>query len=278
MKKYLSITLIFISLLLAGCGQDQYATEKQFYRIQKQAGKIFRNPDATPANELQNAVKALKDFSIKYPKTNLAAEAKFTIANLYIIKKEYEKSRQQINKIIDEYKKVPAVTSEAVFLKGNSYETQGQWEQALIQYKKVMQTYPLSRKGLEAPIYIASHYKVKFQPDKMMEAFRQAINHYNGLASKYPNTPAALQLDTLAAQCYAAMQDWPNAAAAYRAITRTYKGKVNMDGLLVNIALIYSRKLNDNQKAKQMLNELIKDYPRSNLIPAAKKLLKELGN
>jgi len=47
-----------------------------------------------------------------------------------------------------------------------------------------------------------------------------------------------------------------------------------MDGVLLNIAVIYRRELRDTQKAKETLQRLLNDYPDSRYAKAAQELLK----
>ncbi len=273
----LSVVCLFvISLLLAGCGNDQYAIEKKYWQAQKQAEKIFKNPQGTPPLQLQRVVNRLNQFVKKYPNTNLAIDADFNIARLYIVKEEYDQARAQLNKIVDKYGKYPAICAEAVFLSGNSYQIQDKWNSALEQYKKIMQLYPTTPRGIDVPVYIAQYYKVKYQPDKMLAAYQEAIAHYKSVAEQYRNTPMSYIVSMLAAKCYVAIKDWQGAVNSLNAIIIDYKGKVDLQEALMTSALVYTKELKDKVKAKQMLEALIKDYPRGKLLKPAKELLKEL--
>ena len=263
---------------LAGCGSDQYAIEKQYYQAQKQAEKIFKNPHASPPKELEKVVGILNNFAKKYPQNNLAVSADFDIARLYIIKEEYDKARMHLKTLLSKYSKSEAICSEAVFLTGNSYQIEDKWDLALEQFKKIMREYPLTLRGLNIPIYIAQYYKIKYQPDKMLVAYQEAINHYQALADKHPDSPPAYNAYLLAAQCYMEIKDWQNVINTFNTILETYKGKVNLDAVLLDMALLYNRELKDKLKAKETLERLIKDYPRSRLVKTATALLKELGN
>jgi len=275
-KKSITLISAIAIFMLTGCAEDQYAIEKRYYHIQKQAEKIFKNPHASPPNELENVVNVLNGFSKKYPKSNLAVNADFTISRLYIVKEEFEKARAQLAKIIGTYSKQPGICSEAVFLKGNSYEMQDKWSDALAEYKKIMLEYPTTLRGMDIPIYIIQHYKVKFQPDKMNEAAKEAVQHYKNLAEKYPGSVAALRAQTLIAESYAILKDWQGVIGALNTIIENYKGKMDMDGVLMNIAIIYNRELNDPVNASRMLERLIQEYPKSKLVNTANSLLKKL--
>ena len=274
-----AIFIVLAGLILAGCANDQYAIEKQYWQIQKQAEKIFRNPHASPPKELEMVVQVFNNFIQRYPQNSLATEAEFSIARLYMAKEEYEKARTQLQAIINKYNqaKLEPIRVEAVFLTGNSYEREDKWELALEQYKKIMQDYPTTIRGLDIPLYIAQHYKVKYQPDKMIVAYQEAIGYYNALAEKYPNSPLAYRAHTIVPACYIALKEWQNAISALNTVIEKYKGKVNLDGTLIDIALIYKNELKDKMKAKEALEKLLKDYPQSKLIKTATAILKELA-
>ena len=264
------------AVMLGGCGNDQYAIEKRYWQVKKQSEKVFNNPHATPPNELEKVVNGFNALVQQFPKTKVALESEFTIARLYLVTQEYEKARTQLRMIVNKYSKVAAVCSEAVFLVGNSFQLQDKWALALEQYKKIMQEYPATLKGLDVPIYIAQYYKIKYQPEKMMEAFKFAIAHYTTLANKYANTPLAFIVNKLSAQCSVAMKDWQGALVTYRAMIQNYQGKVEMSDCLMDMALIYYRELKDKSNAKVSLEALIKDYPKSKFVKAARAFLAEM--
>jgi TolA-binding protein len=271
------VTALLFSLMLAGCGNDQYAIERQYYWAQKQAEKVFRNPHATPPKQLQRVLKTFSNFSAKYPKSALAVDAEFTIARLHMVKEEYEKARVQLKKVLNTYSKNALVCSEALFLLGNSYEIQNKWDSALAQYKKITQDYPTTLRGVDIPVYIIQHYKLKLQPDIMREATREAISHYNSLIAKYPGSPLAYRLQILVAQCYTILKDWQSALDTFELIIKNYKDKVNMEAVLMDMAGIYSRELKDRPKARETLKRMLSDYPKSRMGNVAKNMLKQLG-
>jgi TolA-binding protein len=277
MKKNICLIFIVVSFFfLSGCGSDQYAIEQQYWKAQRRAEKIFNNPDASPPRELAKVVSLFQNFSKRNSTDKLAIEADFNIARLYLVKDEYELARTQLKAIMNKYVKSDAVCAEATFMVGNSYEMEDNWAAALGQYKKIIRDYPLTVRGLSVPVYIAQHYKVKYQPDKMIAAYQEAIAHYRQLSDKYPATPLAFNVDLLVANCYSAIKEWHSAIDTLNSIITKYKGKIKMDAIFLNMALIYNKELKDNKSAKEILNKLIQDYPDSRIIPAAKKLLKEI--
>jgi len=272
-KPILIIAIVFMAL--SGCANDQYSIEKRYWHIQRQAEKIFSNPNASPPRELEQIVSLYNSFIKKYPKTNFAVDAQFNIARLYMVKKEYTKARSQLKAISAKYSKSEPICSAAIFMTGNSYEMENKWEAALQEYKKLMEQYPATISGMNVPIYIAQHYKVKYEPDRMIAAFQAAIIHYQGFINKYPKTPAAYKAHTLIVQCYVELKDWESVINTLNLIIDTYKDKINVEGLYMDILTVYNRELKDKAKAKETLARLTRDFPRSKLIKTGELLLKK---
>lgn len=276
--KFLTVfcSSLLVVFLLSGCANDQYAIEKEYWWAKKQAEKVFKNPEGSPPFELEQAIKKLNKFSQKYQKSNLAIDAEFNISRLYLVKKEYDKSRAQLKLMLGKHKELKAICSDALFFIGKAYEAEDKWGMALEQYKKVIQLYPETLRGFDLPVYIAGYYRAKHQPDKMIAAFGEAITYYKSLAAKYPNSQMSIAAYNQVISCYAALKDWQNAINSLDVIAANYKGKVPLDRILFQKALIYSSGLKDNLKAKETLKELIRDYPESKLIKNATALLEKM--
>ena len=271
------IICLFIFTLISGCGSDQYSIEREHWYLQKQTEKISKNPAGSPPNELIRVVSLMRKFIAKYPQNTLALDTEFDIARLYMVKEEYENARSQLNSIISKFSAMKAICSEATYFIGYTYEKQEKWSQALTQYKKIISDYPITRRGMGMPIYIAQYYKAKHQPEKMIAAFKEAIVHYDALAKANPGTVLAYSAGVSVANCYAAIKDWANTISSLNNIIEKYKGKINADGILMNIAVIYSKELKDKTKAKEVLERLVKEYPKSKLAKIAAALLKKQG-
>jgi TolA-binding protein len=274
MKK--TIIAIACSLLCLGCVNDQYAIERRYWWLSKSAEKIFNNPMVSPPKYFERVIADLRNFTSKNPAHNLAVDAEFTVARLFIVKGEYASAREEMKKIILAHKESDNVCAEALFLLGNSYQLQGKWNAALEEYKKIIREYPMSLKGLEVPIYIAQYYKVKLQAEKMYAAYREAIIHYNSLAQKYPDSPLAFMVGKLTGKCYTEIQEWERAADTYTVLVEKFKGKVKVDEIMKDIAMIYWRNLGNEEKTIQALKLLLAEYPQSTYAARAKILLKML--
>ncbi len=277
-KSILIVALACASLSLSGCANDDYAIEKKYWQLKKQAERIMRNPHATPPNELERTVSALNEFSQQHSKSNLGIDAEFSIAHLYVIKENYDLARQQLKKIMKKYSRSKELSAQALFLIGNSYEVEDKWSSALEQYNRILQDYSETIRGLEVPIYIAQHYKAKFEPDKMIAALGEAISHYKSIAARHPATPLSFNMDMLVAQCYLEIKDWQGAINTLNAMLTTYNGKVSFEEIFLALANIYSQKLNNPAKATEILEVLLKEYPKSKYAKPVKEMIKRLSS
>ena len=276
MKRLSGLLLLTILFVLAGCtGTDQYSIEKKYWKARKLKDMIVAQPEDYTATDLEKAVLTLKDFIQEYPATTFAIESKLDIATLYMVKSEYEKARDQLREIVDDPASSQLLCSEALFLIGNSYQVEGKWEMALAEYQKIKQDYPQTSRGLDMPIYIARYYKSTSQPKKMTSAYREAIEFYTQLSQEYPNTQLGFYVSRLAGRCHMELKDWAKALGVFQNIIDTYSGKIDLDDILMNIAIIYAHELKDIEKASLALEQLVKDYPKSRLIKPAEFMLRE---
>lgn len=277
-KAIVLLVLVFLISTFSGCGNDQYAKERKYWYIKREADKIFQNPHAVPVWELEGVIGKLRNFVKENPDTAMALEQEFVIGRLYGIKERYDEAEAEFNKIIDKYADKPNVCAEAMFLIGKVYEVQERWDLALKEYKKIMNEYPITGKGLDMPFYIAKHYEENHEPEKMVAAYKQAIAYFDSLALTHPSTRFGYIVSILKAQCYIELKDWESAIGAYNEIIGKYREReIVLDQPLMSIAMIYYKQLNNPSRAKLTLEKLVKDYPESRFINTAKKILEEIG-
>jgi TolA-binding protein len=275
MRKILLLLLALV--FITGCADDQYAIERRYWFLKKQAEKIFNNPEVSPPKELETIVANHYSFIKKYPDNILALKANFDIASLYTVKKEFAKAREHLNVMRTQYSANPSISADIIAAIGSTYEIEEKWAQALEQYNKVIKEFPLTPTGFSMPMYVAKYYEKTYQPDRAIATFHQAIGHYQGLVDKHPDTPVALNASLMIVDCYGGLADWTNAAKTLEAILRDYKDKVNLDALMMNTALLYLSQLKDEFRGKELLQTLIKEYPKSQYSGPAKGILKKLA-
>ena len=222
-------------------------------------------------------VDALMVFARKTPDKQVAVDARFMIVRLYLVKKDYAKALGALAQIKAAYQKFESVCAEAVFMEGQVWEEQGDWAQALTRYQEIMLVYFDTPRAMNVPVYIATHYKEKLQPDKMIDAYHDAVAYYEGLADKFPRSRLAFKCRTMAAQIHTDLKEWPDVIKALETAVVEFKDGSSADAMRIDMATIYNTKLNDTAKAQAILQEVVKNDPGSALANKAREMLDKIS-
>ncbi|MGE5307661.1 MAG: tetratricopeptide repeat protein [Deltaproteobacteria bacterium] len=258
--------------LFSGCSsRDQYSTEKAYWRLSRQLDRISKNSSAVPEYEVESVIRQFDVFIKAHKDSPLAVESQFLIARVYIGRGELEKARGHLQKVFDAYS-LTEVKAESLFLTGTTYEDTD-WDKARSYYARVVSEYPRTRRGLGTPLYIAECYRKRFEPEKMLAAYDEAVRRYLSFADSYPGTSLAFESCLLASSCYGGLKDWRSSVKMLERVLVEFKDRVAMDSILMNIALIYRNQLKDTGRMKEALARLVQEYPRSPLANTARFLM-----
>ena len=177
MKKF-AVVFALASLLVSGC-RENYLSEKAFYQaaqILKQVtpAEFKANPDQA----LQPAIEAFGKVAEQYPTTPKAAESLFNIAELRVKQKKFEDARQALAKVIPNFTGRGDLAADARFRIAQLYEIEGFWQKAEKAYWETAIYHSLQQKGLYAPLYVMLHYKKAGDKLHQDEAYQKAVEHY----------------------------------------------------------------------------------------------------
>ena len=85
------------------------------------------------------------------------------------------------NLIQDIKSKTNKINDDLIYLKGKAYELQGQWEQASVYFKQIINTYPTELLADDALFHLAKIQRVYFKDDSAaMESYLKIIDQYPG--------------------------------------------------------------------------------------------------
>ncbi len=276
----LAVIIGLISCLaITGCNsKDDYVTERALYKINKLAKKVAQNPKATPPAQVEKVIGLYKKFIKKYEGSDLTLNAHIAIAGIYASKEDYNEARKYYEYMQGLYKDKPAVLAEIAFFVGNTYELEKNWNRAVVEYKKIMQSYPFTKKSMEMPWYIIGHYK-KIKDDKgASDSYEMALGHFRKLREEHPNAMNALFAGNFVIRILSEQARWQDVIGAIDKLNaEKFKKFVKGDELLFAKATIYRDKLNDNVNARVYFEELISKYPESKGIKEAKEALSKLS-
>ncbi|MEW6007837.1 MAG: tetratricopeptide repeat protein [bacterium] len=150
--------------------------------------------------EAKRDEEAINKLLKEYPKTALKYEANLLICNLVFEKKDYKKAIVEYMKLIKEVEKgtltdlFPHLPPEIRNLDqimvccqiglGDNYKELGDYTQAIVEYKKVLDEYPKIEKADDACFYIADLYD---RYPKVRD-FIKAIEFYGRIIREYPDS------------------------------------------------------------------------------------------
>ena len=177
MKKITSYcSLILLIFTLNSCG-GEYLPEKYLYKARMK----FKKLDLATAtqSEIDDVITAYQIVNKKWPLSRKSSEAHYEIANIYIQQKQFIKARKELENIVINFSNNAELASDAKFAIGQIYEREEDNEQKAIEtYKEIYDLYPLTKKGLYCPLYIAEYYKKNNDIDNTTIAYANAIKHY----------------------------------------------------------------------------------------------------
>jgi tetratricopeptide (TPR) repeat protein len=269
------IGVVAMAALLVGCESRSFKAEREMFRVHKKAEAVYKNPKGTPPFQFQQVIDGYRNIVKKYPGSLFGVQASFSIGHLYVVKGDFEKGRQQYKTLTVDCDKKGNLCAEAYFAIGNSYELEQNWAFALTQYQHILTHFPLSSKSLDLPLYIIRHYRKANDPDNIKRFVDEAASYYLGLKSKAKTDQGKFILQSLVSRVYIEGAQWQDALDSLDKLLRDYPKNGPEETLWVK-ALIYYNQMKDTLKAKQELQKIVIDYPRSKLARQAEGLIKKL--
>lgn len=284
--------LLAIALVggLIGCESKGFKAERQMWRAQKQAEAVYKNPKETPPFQVNKVRQSYQEIIKKYPDSLFSLQAQFGIGRLSLAMGELQRARDEFKKLLVKCDQRAGICAGADFVIGNSYEMEERWDLALYEYKKIMQEFPFTSQSLELPLYIIMHYK-RIGDEASVKLFvDEAVAYYASLESKVSakinesalkggaeqaQKRAAFLLENLITKAYLAGGRWLDAINSLDKMIRDFP-QANAQDTLFAKAFIYLNKLNDKPKAREVLADIIKNYPNSRLAKQAQAVLKKI--
>lgn len=264
---------LFFLVLVALCGcESQYSAEKLYWQANQAAKKIIndRPLDKLKAQDYQRIIAGYRRLAEKFPLEPLSAQSQLIIAQIYILQNQYHKAQEELIKVTQNFSTNAEIASLAQFKIGALYEHQGDWPQAMREYQKVTDLFPLSSMGLKTPLYIGEHYQRSKDGVKADNAYRKAVKYYQKFINEYSGTSVAAALRDYLALAYASQGKWNEAVDIWQTIVNEYPQSQIGETLLFAIGETYSRQIKDLQKAIETYEDFVKRNPGSKIIRYAK--------
>jgi len=264
-------------LLGTGCESRSFKAQRALWRANFLFQKISQNPFAISEYEVNKAIaayrKIIDDFSDNPSAVVLAQKG---IGYIYLVKKQYQSARKEFSKLLKNCDEKNNICSDAEFLIGRTFEMEGNWQEAEKVYKTIINSYPLTIRGLQMPFYLINKHRMAKEILEMKASVHNAIEHYSRLLNSQQNNHGlALLLTKLIAQCYLLGEDWPNFIKTLDALIDKFSlDKQSISNILLTKALVYERELKDRDAAASIFQKIQTDYPNTRGADIAKEYLK----
>lgn len=252
-----SVVCALLSVAVSGCS-EQYIVERMLWQADKAARPVLINEGSVSQYEFKKAVSLYEKIVARDPNSDYALDAQFKIARLYQTKKMFDKARQVYDKILQSHQGRQEVGALALFSKGQTFEFEGNWPEALIIFNEILIDFKRTKQSLSVPLYIARYYVRNKDQLAASAAYKAAVRFYQDISKEYPNTKAALMAENLIVKIYVEQNNWAGAVKYIHSMENKYKLGPET---LMELAGIYKDKLNDKKKAYQIYNRILDDFP-----------------
>lgn len=277
LNNFAFILILFILFSATGCSQE-YQSERYLYRATKLARGILISPEMILPREFDQALKAYKLVFERYPDTWSAKRARIALGSLYLAKKQNIKARAAFKKALELYPDDKKISMEARFATAKSYEQEGTWNKAALEYAGLIKDYPDTGMGLSLPIYVARHYELEKNIVERDRAYMKAISHYANISEKNPNTVLGFRAQNLIVMCYSKKEDWPQAVNSLEKLVMDYPKAKNVGLSLRMIADVCAIRLDTPERAIRIFEKFLAEHPQHPLKDYVKEGLEALSN
>jgi len=252
--------MAFLIMTAAGCGGD-YAAERHYWKISKKYSKVIQNPRAARESEFNEAIEALSKLIKNHPAWRKSSEIQFVIGQLYAARQNIQNARKEYQKVIENYPERKALGAKAQFNIGYTYEKENDWTNACLHYREAVERYPSTREGLYIPLYIARYYLKKGMMNESEKAYEKAIDGYMNMIERNPYSKLVTTLQDMIIAGYGEQLKWDQAVEYLRSEIVETSERTRVPILMYKTAKVYSEGLKQQEKALELYNQIIEQYP-----------------
>ena len=273
MKKTIIIflaILVGVFLVLSFIDKSDYALEKALWRVQKQLNQVAKDTKIVPDQKFDDIATQFNKLIEKYPDSKLTPGIYLKVGSTYVFKKDYNKARSVFNKILKLYPELDILCATTLFSIGNSFEVEGNMQEAVASYTKLYKDYPLTDLGMNSPMYIANYYLKNEMHPEYKSSLRIAVSLYEKISSESPNTPQEFNALRLLVTAYNAQKEWRQAVGVLEKLlidypTPPYLSPQRANLLIKFINTISMTQLRDYEVPIKIYQGFIAKYPNHSL-------------
>ena len=271
--------IISVSTVCGGCGDGTYVAEKMYYSASYQLRQLEQREEkkeSIPDEEINNLVFKFKEIILRYPYWDHIPGAYINLANLYLLKEDYESARKQYAAICAKFPNKAGFCAAVLTKTARTYELQGQWAEAEKAYKEILDKYPYTQDGLVVPVYLARQYRAKGDKEQERIFLEKGLSLYNEVIEKFPRSLEATGAVDLSCDCKLALEGAGGTIEYLKSLIIKYPDTLIAGRASFDAARIFQYKLKDEKEAANYYNKVVKQFPGTNLARKAEEELKKL--
>lgn len=269
------VSLLCCALMLAGCSAS-YNGERWFWKAQHLQTSIAKDLSKATPEQFAKLIDAFALVTKKSPGTVWAARAQTVVGSLYATQKEYAKARTALALVLQEYNQYQDVVLAARIAIAKTYEVERDWDHAITSYQEISDYHPWSTVGLQVPLYMAAKYEEQRKPELAKSAYDRAVRFYTGLIPDAPTVEMGAQAKGYLAQALERLGQWDQAVKTLEELLAAPKG-ANRPLTLLMLGSIYQTKLPHPEKAVELYQQLIREFPKHPYVKLATIQLQHLN-
>lgn len=254
--------LVFVWLVgtILQATQD-YKHERTLWWIQHDFQKISHPTSLENENVVNKIIERYQLFIRKNPKSNLAPKAQLMIANTLRQQNKYQQAREIFEEIVSNYRYNAEVTAQAEFGIGQTYENEDNWPKAVTVYRSIIRDYPITVTGFSIPLYLGTFYQVRGLNSTAVNAYAEATEFYQNIATSYPESPLGLSALKMAIKSQLAIGQWMGAYYTAKEALLEYPLASSISETVQSIFDICVKNMNNPRLAINAYREFLEKNP-----------------
>lgn len=226
--------------------------------------------------EIDKALEAYQKFLEKYPKHFQVERVEVQIGNIEYRKKNYTAAREWFGKVLQRYPENAVERAEVLFLIAQTYQDEGNWEQAEKYYTEIQNQYPKTLSALKVPLKLALHYEASQDTTQAVQELDQAIQSYLKIQQESKDPAEVAYVERLEQVAYAQKGDWNKVLENFDESLQKETIPMRKGSWLLLKAIVTEKKTTDPNKALTLYQSFLEQYPQHPLAALAQRQYQSL--
>ncbi len=260
------ILIIVFGVFTALDYRGEYAAERDLWKINDKFAHAAIDPGSVPDSTFESIAARYSAFVKKFPDSKLVPAAHILVGRVYLTKGDYSKARQKYEEIVNIYNDKPNIAVEALADIGRTYALEDDSEGVIQNYKRVMNEYPLTPIGMQAPLILAKFHAERGDTAIAEKAFAEASAHFSKIIKENAGTTVEFNALRSLGATYMASRKYEEAVDTFGKILigfpqRKYLNTQRVQNIVKTINTVSVVELKDYEKPISIYTEFVTKHP-----------------